>query len=67
MNAVELIKRLKDQHHVMDNINGYLFGVQAASLKNLMKGATADTGNQNTKHKRVTPQNTSNLVQSAQN
>lgn len=35
MNAIKFIKKMREQHHVMDNISGYLFGVQAASLKTI--------------------------------
>lgn len=38
VNAIAFIKQLKDQHRVMDNINGYLFGVQPAAIKNIMLG-----------------------------
>ena len=32
MNAIEFVIKLRAEHKVLQNINGYLFGVQAVTL-----------------------------------
>ena len=32
MNAIKFVTRLRDEHSVLENINGYLFGVKAATI-----------------------------------